>query len=344
MSNDGKSNWELYDYYLANRGMANKHQSIRSAVSSFKELTSSNPGYQTDAKRNGEIQPMLITRDKNTCKVTINPNDELFIGDLVEAYNEHWLVVDMYTDEYGLSTGSMWLCNHIFKFQNHSSKIIECYGVIDDGSYSSLALKQLTTADADYNFYLPLNEDTDKIYIDKRFAIAKMYNTDGNEIMQVMKITWVDKINNNYGVGSHLLKMRATADVYTKDIDNLEFMVCNYIEPDETKEQPDVDPGEDIPPVNDVIMEIGGRDTVRIGTTRTYEISVSDNEGNQLEGVDIIWNAKYNPICTVIFDGKKCSVSIPLDYNLVGEQIILSAEDTINGVKCDKVVEVISIG
>ena len=340
-----KSNWNTYDYMLRQSRTSNRKNTINTAQSSFKNLIMDNPAYQENATRNGEIQPMLVTRTSTTeCSVQTNPGDLLFIGDLVECYNEKWLVTELFQDEYGLISGKMWLCNYLCNFQNNTPDIVKYYSVIDDGSYSK-SEKNITTTDSQYTLYISLDDKTEKLYIDKRLAIGTMYDKNQKKILQVMKIVWIDKQETNFGSGSHLLKIRLSADVYNAEKDNIDELICDYIKEDVTTEI--VETNETTEEITEETQEkeainysltITGKDVLKIGTSRTYKI-----EGEVPDNINIIWsvnNSKY----TLIPDGLQCKVSVPLDGNLIGDKIQLLANDADLGVSVSKEIEVITIG
>lgn len=356
------TNWETYDYFLKRSGKIEKEESIQTALDSFNELIAENPSYQTEATRNGEIQPLLAIRNSTkTCKVYPVPGEDLFIGDLVGCYDEMWLVVEMYTDEYGLSTGTMWLCNWVLNYQNGTPDILSSYCVVDDGSYASLTEKSLTTANAAYSLYIPLNEDTGKMFIDKRLSIGKMYNHRMEEILQVMRIIWIDKVNKSFGSGSHMLKFRLEANVYDAEHDNLENMICDYILPIENPSEPDNEgandtvnePGDGTENNEEVGVEqdpsnpkfsyqIQGKDTIRVGTSRTYKALITDENGEEVEGI-LSWKVD-NDSCSLLSNGSSCVVTVKLDGDLVGTEITLSLSDEEKNIVCDKVIEVVTIG
>lgn len=343
MSESG-TDWETYDYYLTRRGTSDRRQSIHSANASFKELASSSPSYQPTAKCNGITKPMLAVRESTQiCKVSLFPEDSMCIGDIVTCYDENWLVMELYKDEFGLVSGEMWLCNHLFRFQNNSSEIIERYGVVDDGTYSTLSEKSITTADAKYCIYMPLDEQTDRIYIDKRFSIGTMYDQDQEKILQVMKVTWIDKINQNVGEGSHLLKLQTANDIYNKETDNLSQMLCDYIDNDEDEHSNnDSDESDE----NDKgLILISGKNTIRIGSSREYFASLVDADGNDInEEIKFIWSVNSAEV-KIEFDKSVCKLTVPYNDSLIGEEITLSVRDEDNRyLACDKVIEVVTIG
>jgi len=86
--------------------------------------------YIVDAKRNGELQPMIITGSEVKYKynITTMPGDELYPGDIIEANGEHYIVVQTRSESPVYILGLAWLCNVKFRFQNWSPTIIERYG------------------------------------------------------------------------------------------------------------------------------------------------------------------------------------------------------------------------
>lgn len=341
MSKNG-ADWDTYDFYLTRRGTSNRQQSIRSAAASLKELASNSPSYQPAAECNGIVKPILAIRETpQLCKVALLPEDTMYIGDIVKCYDEYWLVVKLFKDEYGLISGEMWLCNHLFRFQNGDGTIIERYGVIDDGTYSNATEKAITTADAKYPMYIPLDEETEQIYIDKRFCIGTMFNQNREKILQVMKVTWVDIISQNVGAGSHLLKLQLVNDIFNKETDNVQELICDFIASDTSEDNTGNTKEEAITG----LYKIDGKDTIRIGGSREYVVSIFDNNGNIIEdNIDFKWSIMPS-IFTITTEGNSCRVQVPFDDNLIGTEITLSVCDDSNKyLAADKVIEVVTIG
>lgn len=333
--------WELYKDLLNLESHSYRSSTINAAKNSLAGLKDS-PLYQEMAKRNGNSQPMGVTRkDAMECKIIVMPNDEMYIGDIIDCFNEKWLVVDSAKDEYGLTTGKAWLCNHQFKFQNNSSEIIQKYGVIDDGSYSSKDKKELPVTISRYMAYLPIDEETRKIYVDKRFTVGKISNAKGEDILEVYKVIWIDTKSKNFGEGSHIMELELEKDVFNIEKDNISEMICDYIMPSPLPDQ------DDSIPDNEYNYSISGRDTIRIGTTRKYIAEIKNNDGSiiQIDSAPI-WKLGELPSEIIAnVNGSECSITVPLDSNLIGCKINISVEDSENeyGI-ANKSVEVITIG
>lgn len=331
MSSDG-TRWGIYDDYLNKSHLVFRQRGIEIAKRSFRRLCSASPGFYSDAKRNGITQPILTRRiSGKVANCIIDPSDEIYIGDEVSILGENWLVMDSYMDEYGLTVSTLWLCNHILKFQDCNGLVYEYNCVIDDGSYNKQNEKSITTAEAQYSIYLPLDVITNKIHIDKRLSMGYTYNKLGNKELQVAKVTWVDRIINNNGEGSHLLQLKIGNDVFSKENDNIDLGICDYIKP-----------SEDIDALNNDShnYQISGKDTIKIGTNRSYIIQ--DGGVNVVEPVE--WIIECSSTIPYRIDNHICSLHMPLNDNLIGETITLITKGINNKILCSKQIKVVTIG
>lgn len=228
------ANWRRYDHLLSIEGESEQERAVNRLKEAFLENVVENPGYEARAKRNEVEQPMLFTRGEVRYKVNVitMPGDDIFPGDIVEAYGEHWICTETRAINTIQKTGLLWLCNYEFKWQNFSSEIHTSYGVLDSGVYSTTKNgdEQLQYLDKQYKIYLPFNEDTEKIFVDKRIATGYAYDSHGDRIMTVYSITGVDYTSRSYGQGAHLLILNARSSAYNASTDNLELGVCDYIE------------------------------------------------------------------------------------------------------------------
>ena len=281
--------------------------------------------YIADATRNGEVQPMIITGTEVKYKynVTTMPGDELYPGDIIEANGEHYIVVQTRSESPTYILGLAWLCNAKFRFQNWTPDIIERYGVLDSGVYSTTTGTDgtVTYLKRQFKIYLPSDEDTDKIYIDKRLAVGTMYDQFGNEILEAYVITGRTKFGKGgYGEGAHLLELNAKSSEEVGAKDNVAEMVCDYIAPD--------DDDEDEPtPTATLTCVISGRSTIRLGKSRTYS-GIFYNEENALVTIDNPqWTMEAPEGITLAADGATCVVTVPNDDDYVGAEILLILGD-----------------
>ena len=99
----------VYRYWLKHNACQDKKFEKQLVQESIEESLIDSSSYQEDALRNGEPQPLAAIRtETNKCKITLLPGSEMYIGDLVYVFNEHWICMEMRTDEYGIKSGEIY--------------------------------------------------------------------------------------------------------------------------------------------------------------------------------------------------------------------------------------------
>lgn len=278
--------WDTYAAWVQLNGTTEKDRTVNSAKKDFVASVKEHPGYISDAKRNGVSQTFLITRSNEMYKSNIvaMPDESLDIGDIIEAFGQHWIVYQMRENSSVTRSGLLWLCNHLFRFQNHDGQIIERYGVLDRGVFSSTigGDVEINFPDQQYRVYLPYDGETKKIFIDTRFAIGTMYNARGEEILDVYRVTAINHVAQSYGDGGHLLTLSCRGDIYNEATDNLALQICDYIVPTPTPPTP-------TPPTPAKTCSIEGRSTIRTGGSRTYKATFVDEHGDPVTGIQPVW-------------------------------------------------------
>lgn len=316
------------DYFRTVQGTLNIHDEPTYKAVNAQEMLlqefQDSINYVIDAKRNEVTQPMIITGTEVKYKynITTMPGDELYPGDIIEAHGEHYIVVQTRSESPVYILGLAWLCNVKFRFQNWSSTIIERYGVLDSGVYSTTTGTDgtVTYLKRQFKIYMPSDEETDKIFIDKRLAVGTMYDQNGNEILEAYVITGRTKFGKGgYGDGAHLLEMNAKSSEEIHEKDNIDLMICDYIAPDEDEEQEETT----------AILEcvINGRNNIRLGTSRTYIGVFYDSDGNECEIDNPIWTVEAQDGIEYVLDRAECTITVPDDDSYSGTEIILRLGD-----------------
>lgn len=276
------ANWRQYDHLLSIEGKSEQERAVSRLKEAFIENVVENPGYEENAKRNGSKQPMLFTRGEVRYKVnvTMMPGDDIFPGDIVEAFGEHWICTETRVIDTIQKTGLLWLCNYEFKWQNFTSEIHSSYGVLDSGVYSTTKNgdEQLQYLDKQYKIYLPFNEETEKIFVDKRIATGYAYDSHGNRIMTVYSITAADHTSRSYGENAKLLILNARSSAYNAATDSLEYGICDYIAPDPIS-----------PCAKKLDCSISGRNYLRAGGKCTLKAEFFDEYGELVKNVEPVW-------------------------------------------------------
>lgn len=331
-------NWPLYEKLLGNGLTANRREVvIDESVNAFVSGMVDDPAYQENATVDGETTPIIASRKSTImCAIKAPPLTDIHIGDMVECFNEHWIVVELYVDKVGIINGEMWLCNNILRFQNRSTAVISRHCVVDDGTYS----KKSSDPDAfvmanTYKIYITIDEATKKLFVDKRLAFGQIYSADGEKILEVYKIIGMDVKSRNFGEGSHLMVLTVQRDVYDAQVDSLSENICNIF----------VDNGDSANPQTTGSCVIVGRDTARLGSSRKYSATFTDANGEVVTTVNPVWMVTAPDGVTHNASNTECTIAIPLDEKYVGEIITITVSDA-EGVfgTYDKKVQVITVG
>lgn len=333
MANDW---FDKYRFWLeANRG-AEREQEKDSARKTLIDAFKNGAAYHPSALRNGVSQPIIATRSNTRkCRLTVMPEDIMCIGDLIYVFNEYWICMELYEDEFEITHGELWLCNQVFKYQDLNGKIIKKHAIIDDGSYSKGSDKAIPVTNNTFTCYVSMDEDSKTLCVDKRLAIDTIYETNGKSILDVGKICWVDTKSKNFGKGSHLLAFGLKDDLYSEERDNIDLMICDYL--------PVVPNEESI-----ATLFIEGRETIRIGTGRSYKVSaIKENGEGTLEGFIPNWSleSSVDGVSFTANDDYSITLSVALDDALIGSILTLvCADESGTYPAVTKEIEVISIG
>ena len=331
-------NWPLYEKLLGNGLAANRREvAIDESVNAFVSGMVDDPAYQENATVDGETTPIIASRKSTImCAIKAPPSTDIHIGDMVECFNEHWIVVELYVDKVGIINGEMWLCNNILRFQNRSIAVISRHCVVDDGTYS----KKSSDPDAfvmanTYKIYITIDDATKKLFVDKRLAFGQIYSADGEEILEVYKIIGMDVKSKNFGEGSHLMALTVQRDVYDPQVDSLSENICNIF----------ADNGDTAHPEVAGSCVIVGRDVARLGTSRKYTATFTDASGVVVTTVTPVWSVNAPDGITYNASGTECTIKVPLDEKYVGEMITIIVSDA-EGVfgTYEKKVQVITVG
>lgn len=313
------------------------------------------PDYHDDCRRNGVKQGLMLTRggEENTYNVICRPGDQLYAGDIIDAFGEKWIVMEARADDTTHKTGIMHQCNHYMKWQNFDTTIYGIWCYVRASGYSAYINSdpKLQKSDEQEAIYLPLNEATEKIFVDKRLPSHVEYNRHGERVLAAMKVTGINPISRSYNIDDHLLTLKIEAEIAHEagvHKDNIDLMVCDFIDGGSTEvvdltsasdcddcywktissrtKQSDngSDDGGDAADV--LTIAISGKGRIRISRSGSYEAVVYDSEGNDV--------TDEHPVEWTV--GEAVGVSHEIDANKVkliasksaeaGEVIVIAAK------------------
>lgn len=331
-------NWPLYEKLLTNgASLDGRDVAIKEAQSSFLSGIIDDPAYQSDALVNGVTTPLVANRTSTIeAEVKAAPLTDLHIGDLVECLDEVWLVVDLYTDKVGIINAKMWICNSTLAFQNGTPDVNIRHCIVDDGTYTKQTDNdEVRVTESTYEVYISMDEATVRLHVDKRLSFGAIHNQSGELILEAYKTIGVDFKSKNFGKGSHLMKLTVQRDVFDSAADNVELLICNYIAETKPEYVPDTS-GYSI---------INGRDTIRIGRTRTYTVAFYRSDGTATDEISAVWATGAPEGVEISTSGNECKISVPLNSNLVGSEIELVATDPDGAYGTStKKVQVVTVG
>lgn len=318
---------ELYRTYLFTDGSSKRERTITSHKRDLKQYALGSPDFHPEAKRNGVEQGFLFTRggEENSYNIICLPDEELFAGDLIDAFGEKWIVTEARADDTTHKTGIMHQCNHLFRFQNFSPEIIEEWGYIDQSGYSSTitGTNQIQKSEEQVAIYMPYNENTKKIFVDKRLASHVAYEKTGREILSTYKVTSASPVSRSFNQKDHLLLLKAVRDVYNEQADSLEEQICDYISESGGETQP---PSEDL-----LSCAITGSPSINLGRTRTFKGVFYQEDGVTIDE-SIIGNWEYSAEAAekgIAFEvsGNQLKVVIPFISDMIGYTFEITLKD-----------------
>ena len=332
------TNWTLYENLLSvGDGVSGeRNHAINDALNSFLDGVINDPAYISDAKIGGVTAPIVASRNSTIkCSIKATPDTSIHIGDVVECFGESWIVVELYVDRIGVINGEMWLCNHVMKFQNRSSEIFSRHCVIDDGTYSKMSDSDAFVLTNTYKLYVSKDDATEKLYVDKRISLGEIYSSEGLKILEVYKTIGIDTKSKNHGQGSHLLVLTLQRDVYDRDADSMDDGICDvYEQTSSTDISTDAN-----------MCSIKGKDNIRIGTSRSYEIIANDGNVEFSSDIEVVWQIASTHRIEYHTSERTCVIDVPLEVDIVGDTIeIMALSKSDSRVLAYKKVKVIAIG
>ena len=259
-------------------------------------------------KVNGVAQLLII--DDGTLPyykdVKSLPDEYFDAGDYVEWADAMWLMVSCDWDKEVYTYGKMQQCNYVLKWQNTDADVIERWSVVLSASKYNNGEKYnnvIVVGSNQLMVYLPIDEETLKLKSDKRLMVD--FNT---ESPKCYDITRVDTVTMGYdgtaeprydGKGCILLVLTETE--INPDVDRVDLMLCDYVDPDE------------IPHPSPINITYSGSPSIRIGGRKTF---TAETENEVV--FSLVNSALLDGKLTMEQTGNKCVVKCANDSALVG--------------------------
>ncbi len=314
--------WGLYETMISANSSSDREILLNETKENFITSIVENPSYRDNAYKNHKKCGLVIDRTETAYKYKIIalPDEELYVGDLITIGDENLIVVEVRSLNPLQKVGTAWLCNINLSFQNGTHDIITRPAVLDSGVFSTTknGNEELQYVDKQFKLYLPYDDDTKKIFVDKRIAVDTRFDKHGQEILEVYNITGINRVARSYGKGGHLLVCELRSGTYSSSVDNLKLMICDYI--------PDNDSGSYVTEL--LPCSISGRPTIMLGQTRTYTAIFYDVNGQEISGVAQKWDVVGNIEVSTQQVDNTIKITVPDNEDYIGETIQVILTDT----------------
>jgi len=227
------TNWDQYDRQFEINGSTYRNRLIQKTQNLTAKLSPDSYAYK-ECVKNGETIYLDVIRvdDANQKIIYTMPEHttDFVLGDIIAWANRNWVVIAVDADDEIQRRGKMQECNHLFRWQNGTSDICECYGIVSlVGERSSASGKVLNEVDNQRKFLLPYNDDTKKWYKGKRIACETGYNKDGNQILISYELLDVSSVTSDFGDGKYIVAIAQFSE--WSQADSLTYLVADYIAP-----------------------------------------------------------------------------------------------------------------
>ena len=240
------------------------------------------------------------------------PDEYFEAGNYVKLDDSMWLIVSCDWDKEVYTYGKMQQCNYYLKWQNKQGTVIERWSVVLSASKYNNGEKYnnvIVVGSNQLMIYLPIDSETLKLKADKRLFVD--FNTDNPKCYDV---TRVDTVTMGYdgvaepvydGKGCILLVLTETE--INPDVDRIDLMLCDYIDPNTL-------PTPTIP-----VIKYDGKPEIRIGGRKTFTVETSTDVT-----MSLIYASQLEGKLTLTQNGNKGIVKCVNDSALVGTSFKLN--------------------
>ena len=287
-----------------------KNPILYSLKREFNERFDKSPDYEQFTLFDGVLKESIViaTKKDNEKKIKVRPDDTFELGQIVDCFNEKWLITSIDPKTDFCTSGLMMECNYTLKFQNLTYDIVSYPCVVLNASQYNSGIdknKTLTIGSNQFMVYLPLNDETKQLTYDKRLFISN----NGTKPIPY-KVTRPDDISKtNNGVG--VLCLITSQDELNLKEDRPDLGICNYIE-------------KPIIPVDSIPIKYNGDATIKIGNGyyKTFTADTTDNVTWTV--TSLITNLDIKP------EGNICKIKCSFDESYIGMTVTLKATTETN--------------
>ena len=220
------------------------------------------------------------TQLKSMERTILVPIGTLHSGDYIFFEDEYWIVDGRPGNNKSYEKATLKECQYKLRWQKDDGTIIERWVNLTSSSKYDVGENGNNTIILTSNNYLIIiPNDKDSMTID-----GKRVFIDLSDIPEkVFKITRNDDVLFAHGSHGGTLNLIADKVELNKEKDNQELRICDYID-----SSPTTPPSEPTTPdeTEDLSATISGTTNLKVGFSRTYTATLSDNDGNAVQWDD----------------------------------------------------------
>lgn len=312
----GNLNWSSYNNRLLGNKTSKREYDIDRYRYDFEKAYVDSPSYHIVQTNGTDVGVIIQPCDAFNEKTFVCPYGTNFeLGDVIYWKNTYWLIIEKDVTGEITYKGRIKQCNTRIRWQNpYTKEIISRWCIATKPYYSNMNTgTTLTTSSREYKIQIPYDEETILVNIDRRFILEFIDNEP-----KAYVLTSTDTLTNHYeGINGGFLIWNVEQTQYNKDTDNLELMVCDYEEPNES-----------VVDTNSAHCIILGSDTIRSGgSKRKYIAKFINSNGEEVEGVTPIWNISQRDGLVIEEDNNDILLCI-VDNSLIGNDIKISLTES----------------
>lgn len=283
---------------------------------------------------------ILKTSDPHTKKIKSRPNESFNAGQIVHWQDSYWLINNVDTNNDIITNGKMVECNFVLYWQDSSGKILSRHVYVEDFTkYSNgeTGNSTITIGDNQYGVSVAIDVDTKRLKRGMRFA----FDFEDSDEPDIYALT-NRKVNlYNYesigkgGIIVFVFSFDAFNSLTDKKItldDGKQVWICNY----NNSSAPSTP---DIPSSQEMVVSILGDDTLKVGRKKSWNVSFTDKEGNEVECEGFAWNIKADFDVTQTVTDKTIQLFVD-DDSYIDESFLLQILDKDGTVLAEKEITI----
>lgn len=285
--------------------------------------------FHDETLRNNINQGFVISnsKDNDKKKITAFPDEDLYLGDIIDCFNVKWMVTDLNSDKTVYIKGIMQQCNYQLKWQNGSGDIIQRWIITQ--SLSNVGVKENSVIQIgidELKLIIPYDSDTVKLRKDKRLFIDN-YSVSPTPY-QIISVNNTEHVKNGHGYIEIIVKETQT----NLNTDRSDLMLCDYISPT-------------IPTTNEstILSYLSyiscSKQTISSGSKRTFTALFKDSDGNVVETLIPKWTITSDFTDKLIVSYGTNTIIIAVnDDSLINKTFTLKLESNDDTAKSSEII------